>query len=255
MAEPARAMFDVTGAKQLLRRGETASSYLGEATTSIVTTTVSDNDLAGLSLDDELQVLAEFEPDFYLPADAPTYTLDEPEERIASIQQSMTGTRWLAEQINQQGIGTQLIPLVKGVTPPERAICYEMLETIDAVQCGFYASQYFGGRAGVQKDQLIRDLERVDDELNSAGHDHELLVIGILAPQTLKRLPNRVTAAAGLQVWRSEVSPREQSEAVVRERYAILDRLIESALASSDDDQDESSDRDAARGTTDGTGT
>jgi len=248
-------MFDVTGARQLLRRGETASSYLGDTITSIVTTTVSDDNLTGLSLDDELRILAEFEPDFYLPADAPTYTLDEPEERIASIQQSMTGTRWLAEQIDQQGIGTQLIPLIKGVTPPERAIYYEMVETIDAMQCGFYASQYFGGRAGVQKDQLVCDLDRIDGELDAAGRDHELLVVGVLAPQTLKRLPDRVTAAAGLQAWRSEVSPRAQSEAVIRERYAILADLIESALASSDDDQDGNGKQEATERDTDGSGT
>jgi hypothetical protein len=247
-------MFDVTGARQLLRRGETASSYLGDAITSIVTTTVSDDDLTGLSLDDELRILAEFEPDFYLLADAPTYTLDEPRERIASIQQSMTGTRWLAKQIDQQGIGTQLIPLVKGVTPPERAICYEMIETIDAMQCGFYASQYFGGRAGVQKEQLVCDLNRIDGELDAAGRDHELLVVGVLAPQTLKRLPERVTAAAGLQVWRSEVSPRTQSEAVIRERYGILADLIESALASSDNDQDGNGEQEATEGDTDGSG-
>jgi hypothetical protein len=84
-------MVDVRTARQLVNRDETASSYLGADTTSIVTTTIPDEDLDRLTLDAELQIVTEFEPDFYLPADAPTYTLDAPAQRVESVRECMAG--------------------------------------------------------------------------------------------------------------------------------------------------------------------
>jgi hypothetical protein len=142
----------------------------------------------------------------------------------------MAGTAWIAERIAEQGLETEVIPLVKGVTAQERKICYGMFDVLDATQCGFYVGQYFTGGDGVLKEQLVEDVTAVASELEAADRDHELLVIGVLAPQTLKRLPDRVTAAAGLNTWRSEVEPRIRSDDAIRQRYEIVANLVESAL-------------------------
>jgi hypothetical protein len=225
-------MVDVLTARQLLRRGETADSYLGVETTSIVTTTISDEALDRLPLEDEIRIIEEFKPDYWLPADAPTYTVDTAEQRIENVHDVMTGTAWICEAIATRNLNTTVIPLVKGITPAERGICYEMLDHFEAAQCGFYVGQFFTGGDGVRIEEAIEAITTVVDELAATDRHHEVLVIGALAPQTLKRFPKRVTAAAGLNTWRSEVEPRGRSDAAIRQRYAIVADLVESALAS-----------------------
>jgi hypothetical protein len=225
-------MLNVLTARQLLRRGETADSYLGVETTSIVTTTISDEALDRLSLEDEIRIIEDFRPDYWLPADAPTYTVDTAEQRIKNVRDVMTGTAWICEAIADRGLSTTVIPLVKGVTPAERGICYEMFDRIGAAQCGFYVGQFFTSGDGVRIREAADTITAIVDELATGGYDQEVLVVGALAPQTLKQFPRRVTAAAGLNTWRSEVEPRGRSDAAIRQRYAIVAELVESALGS-----------------------
>lgn len=216
---PSVVMLKLTHARRLVKRDETASSYFGSDTDVIVTTTVNDTALHLTSWEQERDLIAAFEPTYHIPTDYTTYETQSAETRRENIAKCMQGTQWMQTQLDARNVDTTIIPLVKGLTPAERELCYETFAEAGFTYAGFYATQYFTGN-GNQIAQLEADIETIVEETDD---ELELLVIGLLAPQYVERLPPAVVAVAGQRQWRTRVTPRTQSPS---EMNAAYDELV-----------------------------
>jgi len=198
-------MMKITDVEALLRaRGEVRDTYFPSDTTVITTGIVHDNKLKQLSWARELNAVKAFQPDFHIPTDYPVYGDMPRSERIENIEKMMEGTRWAVNQLWDTDI--QVIPLIKGYSQEERAICYDTINRVDTEYCAYYGAQYFGGEMGNGILKLTRDIRSVVSELSVDG----LMVIGLQSMNGLDRMPPEVVAAAG-QRWIYQSNLRDTS--------------------------------------------
>ena len=193
-------LIRITTVQTLLNQGETADSWFGDNIQVITTTTVDDEILSELNWEKELQMIQEFQPDFHIPCDYPVYETQEPEIRRHYILKSLEGMIWMAEEL--YGCKTRIIPLIKGTTPEERNLCYNVFDHIGAEYCTFYGTQYFTASIGF--NQLLDDIRTMVSEAPSL----EIMLIGLQSPRMLRQLPPQIVASAG-QRWIREVQLRE----------------------------------------------
>ena len=254
-ATPSSILVPITEARKLVNRGETASSFYGPETTAITTTTVRDEYLQQITAEDELRIVSEFGADGHVPADRSVYEDQPRDEQLARINRYLESIIWLAEQFETEtdlggrsdgdgaadresgtGVGSSsvagvdrdgpaFVPLVKGLQAPEREVAYRVFEDVEAGQYSFYGVQYFSGGAG--PTELVRDVRAVADEI-----DRPLFVIGLLSPTYLRRLPENVVAASGMNQWRSAVRPRrvEDDAEEMRHRWREFADEVREAL-------------------------
>lgn len=233
VVNPETAMLNLIEARKLAKRGETAATYFGEETDVIVTSTVRDRDLDLLSWEREFEIVCEVVPDYHIPTDYPTYGNMAAEQRHENVRRCMTGTLWMAEQIDKRGLQTQVIPLIKGITPHEREICYRAIDsdttdaktTVTADYRAYYVTQYFSAGQGNNIGKLVEDVGAIAEEW-----DGDLLVIGLLSANYLAKLPESVVAAAGMNAWRTDVAPRKQTPAEMRKEFATLVEDVSDAI-------------------------
>lgn len=225
---PETVMLNLVEARKLTKRDETANSYFDTETSVIVTSTVSDRDLDLISWEKERDIIKAFAPDYHIPTDFPTYGNHSFEERIENVRLCMAGTFWMTEQLADTV--TTLIPLIKGLEPAEREICYRAAAELDADYCAYYATQYFSSGQGNNVTQLVEDITAIEDEWGG-----DLLLIGLLSPNYLSKLPETVVAAAGMNAWRTNVTPRTQTNDEMRCTFATLADDVDAALAEDGD--------------------
>jgi hypothetical protein len=221
---PETVMLSLNSANTLCKRGETASSYFGDRTV-ITTTTMADRQLTLTTWESEFETVQAFEPDFHIPTDVSDYATLSGEERAERILECMDGTLWMANRFADAGLDTEIIPLIKGKTTPERRICYRAFDRLDAEMCAFYAVRYFTGGDGNQIAALYEHTEEIAEE-----YPIEQLLIGCLKPRYLANCADAVTAAAGQNQWRQQVKPRKQSAGAMRATYADLATRVRDAL-------------------------
>jgi len=203
---PARVMVRIDHARRLARKNQTAATAYPEGTTVITTTTIPDEKLATITREHELEILRQFEPDYHIPADHPTYREQSEEDRRTQIARYCSGTRWIRNRLerNPDSFDTSppgLLPLIKGTTPSERELTHELAVELQPPIAFYYAVQYFTG--GNRIAALVDDLKEI--------HSHSpptipVGLIGLLHPDYLDRCPNSVAAASGLNGWRSGLS-------------------------------------------------
>lgn len=227
-ARPGQVMCKITHARQLLKRGETAESYFPDDVDVITTTTVRDGKLYVLPWEDngyrmgEIDIVREFGPDYHIPTDYSAY-VEQPDEKRRELQKKcMKGTIWMHRKLSDTD--TEIIPLFKGVRPESRQMCYRVWDAIDADIAAYYAVTYFT-RQGRRTERLIHDLEIVASET-----DTPLLLIGLLSPRTLERIPPNVIATAGQKQWRERVTPTEDAPQEIREDYEGLKSEVIEAM-------------------------
>jgi hypothetical protein len=119
---------------------------------------------------------------------------------------------------------TTVLPLIKGVTPGEREMCYKMYQDRDLDQCIFYGTQYFTSGPGFS--QLRRDIQDVASEAPWLS----MMVMGLFAPHYLSKLPPQVVAASGLNKWRCYSDLRELPTQLSRKRVQNLSQEVEAAV-------------------------
>jgi hypothetical protein len=225
--EPDYALLKYTDMRTLVNRGETAASYFPEATDVITTTTIRDTPLNLLSWERELEHVRDFNPDYHIPADYSTYEQQDVADRSRNVLHCMEGLLWMQRQLREHDSETQLIPLVKGVTPEERALCDEVFDRAGFTDyCAFYGTQYFSGGAGIRIDELVTDLDAVATE-----QDREIFLIGLLSPNYLNRVSDQVVAAAGQTAWRQHLSPTTQEPAEMQTFWNDFTAEVTQALA------------------------
>jgi len=215
-------MLPIDHAERLLRQGLTASSYTDKSV--ITTTTIPDEDLKDFSWKAERDIVEAFQPAYHIPTDYWVYGDMDPEDRIQNVELLMEGTEWMYQQLT--GISTQIIPLVKGYSREERAICYETLKRLGIDYVSFYGSQYFG-----RKDGGINALNEDVREIVSEYSPSEMLLIGLQSENYMERLPPEVEAVAGNR-WIEKSGLRDVSIAKARGQYREWKQEVEAGLGS-----------------------
>lgn len=211
----------ITDVETLVNQGETAASYFGDRVTVITTTTVNDRVLADLGWDDELALIQAFQPDFHIPCDYPVYKEADPLLRRTYVLKCLEGTIWMAGKL--AGTKTRIIPLLKGETPHERRLCYQVFDHLGTRYCAFYGTQYFTANAGFYS--LLDDLRTVVAEVPSLN----IMLIGLQAPRRLEQLPPQIVAAAG-QRWIDTVGLRDVPTERSQQRYTRMEENVTAAL-------------------------
>jgi len=214
-------LLRLTTVQTLVRMGETAESWFEEDVTVITTTTINDAILSDLDWEKELDLIQEFEPDFHIPCDYPVYKEDDPFLRRKHVLKCLKGTIWMARGLH--GTRTKIIPLIKGETPHERRLCYQVFDYLGVEYCAFYGTQYF--TAGIGYYQLLDDLRTVVSEAPQL----QIMLIGLQAAHRLEELPPQVVAAAG-QRWIDEVQLRKVPWSESKRLYKPMKQKIDAVL-------------------------
>lgn len=251
---PPAAMTNIIHARRMLMHGESADDFFPPETSVFLTTTIPDDDLMDYSFADEVRIVAEFAPDYYLPFDFPVYGDMEEETRMDHIRQVGGGTLDMARLLDateenaprladETGVDvttvkaaaeadTELVPLIKGTTASERNVMERVAEEIDASMIAKYGTQYMTVPGSGNYPALRRTLEAINDETDG----FPVIVIGLLSPTgkySLEGLPDNVCGAAGLNQWRAPVDPAQNTPSEMRDAYADLDREVAEALGHS----------------------
>lgn len=217
-------MLKVTAVETLLRhRGEVRGTYFPDSSQVITSGMIHDEELAELRWTQERNAVQSFDPDFHVPTDYPVYGDMEKETRIGNIEKMMQGTEWMHEEL--QGDAIQLLPLVKGFSPEERAICYNTLRELEIPYCVYYGAQYFGGAMGNGINKLNQDVREVVSELDLEG----ILLVGLQSRRGLAKMPPEVVAAAG-QRWIRKSQLREVPIPMAQNKYIEWRGMVEKEL-------------------------
>lgn len=215
-------MLPITHAQRLLRQGLTASTYTDKQV--ITTTTISDENLKNLDWKTERNIVELFRPAYHIPTDYWVYGDMEFQDRIHNVESLMDGTEWMYNEL--RGTPTELIPLIKGYSSEERAICYNRLNKLGVDFVSYYGSQYFGGNSGNGIAKLNEDVRDVVSEFCPK----ELLLIGLQSEKCVGRLPPEVSAVAG-QGWIRKSKLRDLSIPDAREAYRSWQEKVVDGLA------------------------
>lgn len=220
------AVVDFCQLKRMASTGTTVTDLLGYESVLISTTTVSDEILHNLTLQEELEIVSAVEPDWHIGFDCPVYKRGDmdADRRRRNIENYIDGINWLHDQLADTK--TTLLPLLKATCPEEYARCYEAIEHISQGSIAYYAGQYFGPGVGCRNKQLRQDLWEIDATCDPSG----VFLLGLLSPQYLRPLPGSVVAASGLQQWISQTDFRNVRLELAQERYRKLKQEVEASL-------------------------
>ena len=234
--KPPAAMIGLNHAARVAMHDQ---QFFPNETDIVLTSTISDSKLATYSFEDELRIIHEIEPDWIIPFDFPVYGDMDSETRTEHVRQVSNGARDLQYILNvtddseietianikqvprhliEPELEATVIPLIKGVTKPERKICTSTAEEMNAPIYAKYGTQYMTVGGNGSYPQLCRDLAKIQEESNN----HPLLVIGLLSPNgkfSLEGVPDNITAAAGTNQWLKHVEPKSSTPAEMRDKF------------------------------------
>lgn len=215
-------MLPIDHAERLLRQGQTAFSYTDKSI--ITTTTIPDKDLEELNWKRERDMVEAFQPEYHIPTDYWVYCDMDPEDRVQNVELLMEGMEWMYEQLRE--FSTDIIPLVKGYSSKERAICYRTLDKLGTDYVAFYGSQYFSEKNG-GINALNEDVRDIVSEYSPSS----VLLIGCQSENHVERLPPEVEAVAG-QRWIHKSKLRDVSLAKARSEYIQWKQEVKTGLGS-----------------------
>jgi hypothetical protein len=225
-AEPSAILLKLKAVRALRNSGETASTWTPSSTTVITTSTVQDSELQNWTWEQERDYISAFEPDYHIPTDYPVYNTHSDEERMERIRSCANGTKWMASKL--RNTKTDIIPLIKGHREREREIAFATAQEIDADLVTFYGTQYMTGGNGANLTTLV---DVASEIATNTPESINLFLIGLLSATYLRRLPDDVVAAAGLNQWRDAVTrPTTAPADDVKSDYESFATEIDNAL-------------------------
>jgi len=216
-------LMRIDDANRILKNKKTSDSLKDYKI--ITTTTIEDKKLDKLKWETERDIILKFEPDFHIPVDYPVYLNMDEKDRISNVSACMEGTKWMARELSHTK--TKILPLIKGITKEERILCYKAFDELKINYCVFYGSQYFGGGIGNHFSMLEKDIRKITSEYPLCG----ILLIGLLAPRSLIKLPPQVVAAAGNK-WIHECANNYKNINNFNKKLLELKDNVESTLCS-----------------------
>lgn len=208
--------------ERLVNQGETANSYFPDSIAVVTTSTCRDEYLSELTFQREVELIHAFNPTVHIPFDVPVYRSTSRVERHERIRQQLQGTNHVAAELADTDI--KLLPLVKGTCREEWDIYRRVLQHHSIEVAAVYGTQYFSSGAGL--GPLQEDLMTIV----SIKPDLRIVLLGLLHPPYLKRLPPQIIAASGLHQWRTHCGLREELVEHSQTRYGQLKAEIEAAL-------------------------
>jgi len=194
-------MIDINVAESILKKGKNAFSYFKRINPNIrviTTSTISDEQLLKYNVEQEIEIISKFSPEFHIPCDCPVYDDGKVTTRFDIVKNYCTELEYFSEKMKPFGVG--IIPLIKAASKIEREMCYETFDKLGFKYVSYYAGQYFGGKSGNSSRKLNYDIREVVAESNIKN----IMIIGSQAPSILDDFPPQVKSAAGLR-WRTEV--------------------------------------------------
>ena len=211
-------MIDAHLVSQFLKRGISASELDPEV---IVTTTFADEKLEYWFPDRDFQVTMEFGADAVVPCDRPAYRDDAQSFRRETIENYVADIDDLVPQFRDTGI--DVIPLVKGETPYERGLCYDVFADHGITQVAYYCGQYFA--YGYRFSALLNRLQEITVEYDPT----DMMLIGLQSENLLPSCPPNVSAAAG-QRWLRQSGFGSEPTPAARRTFEQWIGKVESAL-------------------------
>lgn len=222
VVRPEWAMLKLHHASQLVDSGETADSWAPH-TKLITTSTINDPRLEEISWQEERDIIQSFQPHRHIPTDVSTYRDQSTSDRVDGIKNCLTGAAYMQSEL--ANVATEVIPLFKGYTRSERELSLQGVDVLDANRVAIYVSRYFSGNQGNNRKRLFNHLERY------AEHDMPpTILIGLLSPRYLKRVPDYVVAASGQNQWRERYDPDSQTAQESRTEYELLSQAVGESL-------------------------
>lgn len=209
--------------EHLINRGETAESYFPKEVTVISTTTCRDEYLSTLTLAHEEYLVREFAPDLHIPTDVPTYTNTGRDLRRARIRENLHGTMQLARTFRDTPI--EVIPLVKGANREEWNLYSRIFDEYGVEVAAFYATQYM--TSGNKIGPLQRDMRSIAE----AMPETDFVLLGVLSPRYLEKMPPQVSAASGFNQWHQKTEFRDAEPGVANRRLEELKADVAAALS------------------------
>lgn len=194
---PSWVSIKLTHVRGIVENGETANTWFPADVGVITTSTINDDDLSTLSVEEERDLVNAFKPDVHVAGDVSAYPGMSDGVRADLIHNSMKNALWLADETRSE---TRCVPVIKGPTRDERELCYRALKHFDHSYAVLYASRYFTAGEGSNIYALVRDLKQIDRESNA-----NIYALGVLDPQTIAKMPDCVVAAGGLYQWINRV--------------------------------------------------
>jgi len=219
---PEWAMLKLHHVSQLVDNGETATTWAPH-TNLITTSTINDPRLEELSWEEERDIIRAFKPERHIPTDVSVYRDQSTSTRVAGIKNCLTGAAYMQSEFAD--IDTEIIPLFKGYTRSERNLSLQGIDTLGVDRAAIYVSRYFSGNRGNNRKRLFHHLKKY------AKHDMPpVVLIGLLSPRYLERVPDYVVAASGQNQWRKRYDPDTQTEREAQKEYNTLSEDVIEAL-------------------------
>lgn len=159
-----------------------------------------------------------------------TTQAEQANSRLINVKRCALGTLVLADHLD--ATSTEVIPLIKGTTPGERAICERVALEIGAPMVAKYVVQYYRPGGG-QFPAIRHDVRAIHRE--TAGFP--LLLIGCVSLSdgvpgrefTIDTLPESVVATCG-ESKVSDILRANPEDDALRDAYLKLDRQVQTAL-------------------------
>lgn len=188
----------------------------------VLTSTFDDEKLELWFADREVTVAAEYDASAIVPCDTPVYSDDPRSLRVETVRDYASNLADVIPRYRDHGI--EPIPLVKGESPYERDICYEVFDYHDIDQIAYYGAQYFS--YGYRFPALLERLQEIAVEYEP----DDILVVGLQSENLLPRLPPAVSGAAG-QRWLRVTDVGSEPAAVAVRQYEQWAAAVRSALS------------------------
>lgn len=212
------AMIDERYVSQFQNKGWTPESLNADI---VLTSTFDDEETELWFPDREVDVALDYGAAAIIPCDVPVYDTDPRAVRVETI---YTYRETLADVIPRfRDYGIEVIPLVKGATPYERDICYELFDHFGIDRVAYYCGQYFS--YGYRFPELVPRLQEIALEYEPK----DILVISLQSENLLPQVPPEVTGAAG-QRWLRVTDVGSASTAVAVQQYARWAGKVRAAL-------------------------
>jgi hypothetical protein len=188
----------------------------------IVTTTFADDQLEFWFPERLQKVVNQFGADAVVPCDCPVYQNDPEGFRRETVQNYADDLTQTIPEFREMGV--EVIPLVKGESPYERGICYDVFDDHGIRGVADYAAQYFS--YGYRFPQLRTRLHRIENEYKPSN----MMLIGVQSENLVPELPLSVTSVAGKR-WLRRINFANGPKPVTKQQLNKWLNEIEAALS------------------------
>lgn len=188
----------------------------------VLSSTFDDEELELWFPDREITTATAYGARGIVPCDTPVYSDDPRSLRVEMIRDYTSNLADVIPRVRDRGI--EPVPLVKGESPYERDLCYEVFDYHGIDRVAYYGAQYFS--YGYRFSELLQRLQEIAVEYEP----DDIVVIGLQSENLLPQLPPAVSGAAG-QRWLRVTDMGSKPTAVAVRQYEQWAAAVRAALS------------------------